>query len=82
MTRKTRRNDSAPVTAKVTPASVTGERPLAEPAAQFDVHANMIETGKISSSKELPGSLAKANRAVHHRSPPKNGCASQPSTGG
>ncbi|MCA3420665.1 MAG: transposase [Roseomonas sp.] len=44
MTRRPRRNLSPDFKAKVALAAVKGERTLAELAAQFDVHANVIKT--------------------------------------
>jgi transposase len=44
MTRRPRRNHSAAFKAKVALAAVKGEKTLAELAAQFDVHANVIKT--------------------------------------
>ena len=44
MTRRPRRNHSPAFKAKVALAAVKGEKTLAELAAQFDVHANVIKT--------------------------------------
>jgi transposase len=44
MTRRPRRNHSPAFKAKVALAAVRGEKTLAELAAQFDVHANVIKT--------------------------------------
>lgn len=44
MTRRLRRNHSPALKAKVALAAVKGEKTLAELAAQFDVHANVIKT--------------------------------------
>ena len=41
--RRPRRNHSPAFKAKVALAAVKGEKPLAELAAQFDVHANVIK---------------------------------------
>jgi transposase len=43
MTRRPRRNHSPAFKAKVALAAVKGEKTLAELAAQFDVHANVIK---------------------------------------
>ncbi len=44
MTRRPRRNHSPAFKAKVALAAVKGEKTLAELAAQFDIHANVIKT--------------------------------------
>ncbi|RQV70305.1 transposase [Burkholderia cenocepacia] len=46
MTKRTRRTHSAAFKAKLTLATVKGERTLAEPAQQFDVHPNQITEWK------------------------------------
>ena len=44
MTKRTRRNHSPAIKAKVALAAVKGEKMLAELAQQFDVHPNQITT--------------------------------------
>ena len=46
MTKRTRRTHAASFKAKVALAAIKGEKTLAEPARQFDVHANQITTWK------------------------------------
>ena len=46
MTRRKRRNHSPALKAKVALAGVRGERTLAEPTGQFDVHPNPIQDWK------------------------------------
>ncbi len=46
MTRRPRRNHSPAFKAKVALAAVKGEKTLAELAAQFDVHANVIKMNR------------------------------------
>ncbi len=47
MTRRPRRNHSPAFKAKVALAAVKREKTLAELAAQFDVHANVIKTWRV-----------------------------------
>ena len=46
MTRRSRRNHTPAFKAKVALAAIKGEKPLAELAQQFDVHANQITQWK------------------------------------
>jgi transposase len=46
MTRRSRRHHSPAFKAKVALSAVKGEKALAEPARQFDVHANQITAWK------------------------------------
>ena len=55
MTRRPRRNHSPAFKAKVALAAVKGEKTLAELAAQFDVHANVIKTWRDQLLEEAAG---------------------------
>jgi transposase len=57
MTRRPRRNHSPAFKAKVALAAVKGEKTLAELAAQFDVHANVIKAWRDCRRKQA-GSAA------------------------
>ena len=54
MTRRTRRNHSPALKAKVALAAIRGEQTLAELAQQFDVHPNQIKPWKEHLQAGMP----------------------------
>jgi transposase len=67
MTRRPRRNHSPAFKAKVALAAVKGEKTLAELAAQFDVHANVIKTWR---DQLLEGAAGVFGEGKPHEPPP------------
>ena len=75
MSKRSRRNHSPVLKAKVALAAVTGEKTLAELAQQFDVHPNQITQWKaqlldgaasvFGSEKAAPASLAVDVKTLH-----------------
>jgi transposase len=61
MTRRPRRNHSPAFKAKVALAAVKGEKTLAELAAQFDVHANVIKTWRDQLLEGAAGVFGESN---------------------
>jgi transposase len=67
MTRRPRRNHSPAFKAKVALAAVKGEKTLAELAAQFDVHANVIKTWRdqlLEGAASAPDARASLGRYI------------------
>jgi transposase len=63
MSRRPRRNHSAAFKAKVALAAIRGEKPLAELAEQFDVHANQITQWKSQLLEGAAGIFGEAKAA-------------------
>ena len=66
MSRRPRRNHSPAFNAKVALAAVKGDRTIAQPAEQFDVHPNQITTWKA----QLEGAGADVFGSGNEAAPP------------
>lgn len=67
MTKRTRRNHTPALKAKVALTAVKGDKTLAELAQQFDVHPNQITTWRGQLLEGAAGVLAVLRRVPHRR---------------
>ena len=67
MSRRPRRNHSAPFKAKVVLAAIQGEKALAELAQQFDVHPNQITQWKVQLLERASESFGGESNAQQSR---------------